>query len=153
MTFVTFKICPLIACGFFGYFLLSESIWGTLTLSVLVSSIRNSVETLVGFDSVKWQIARKHQIDVYARFIDVTLDPSCSRLTELLLLVPEKRPKTIHYGPCNRNGSQAHFRDQTRSKSPARTRAHGPYPNLNPRRIFGDILPNRYVIGYLQIVG
>ena len=37
MAFVTFKVCPLIACGIFGYFLLSESIWGALILPVLVS--------------------------------------------------------------------------------------------------------------------
>ena len=39
------------------------------------------METLAGFDSVKWQIMRKHQLNGYARFIDVMLDPSCSRLT------------------------------------------------------------------------
>ena len=27
------------------------------------------------------------------------------------------------------------------------------YTNSNPRRIFGDISPNRYVIGYLPIDG
>ena len=29
----------------------------------------------------------------------------------------------------------------------------GLYTNSNPIRIFGDILPNRYVIGYLPIDG
>ena len=29
----------------------------------------------------------------------------------------------------------------------------GLYTNLNRRRIFGDILPNRYVFGYLLIGG
>ena len=29
----------------------------------------------------------------------------------------------------------------------------GLYPILNPRRIFGDMLLNRYVIGYLPIDG
>ena len=95
MAYVAFIICPLIVCGIFGHFLLLESILGALTLPVLHSfrqclnmkgpantlSIRNSVETLAGFDSEKWQIARKHQLDGHTRFIDVMLEPSSSRLT------------------------------------------------------------------------
>ena len=87
MTFVTFKICPLIACGIFKY-LGGARFTGFSSRQCLnmkrpasTSSVRNSVETLAGFDSLKWQIARTHQLDSYERFIDVTLDPSCSRST------------------------------------------------------------------------
>ena len=43
---------------------------------------RNIMETLAGFDSVP-AIARKHQLDSYARFIDATLDLSHSCSTTL----------------------------------------------------------------------
>ena len=72
-------------------------------------------------------------------------------LTGLLLLAPVKKAKKmIHYDPWN--GPQAHSGDRTPSESPARTQTHEPYPTSNPRRIFGDISPNRYVIGHLRIV-
>ena len=43
------------------------------------SSNRNGVETLAEFYYVVWPIARKHRFYSYARIIDATLDPSCSR--------------------------------------------------------------------------
>ena len=39
------------------------------------------------------------------------------------------------------------------AKSQRALQREGLYTNSNPRRIFGDILPNRYVIGYLPIDG
>ena len=81
--------------------------------------------------------------------------------TGLLLLAPVKKAKEmIHYGPWDQKGSLSHFGDRTHGESPAHTstRRHalqreGLYTNSNPRRIFGNILPNRYVIGSLLIDG
>ena len=78
-------------CGIFDSFLLSESIWGATHFTGL--SFRQCLNhararrtlhpsgtawKLKQGLSMQWPIVRKHQLDSHARFIDDTLDPSCS---------------------------------------------------------------------------
>ena len=82
----------LVPCRIFDSFLLSESILGALILPVLVL---NSARTMHGpaehfihqeqsenwsrvWLHMQWPTVRKDQLDSCARFIDATLDPSCS---------------------------------------------------------------------------
>ena len=96
--------------------------------------------------------------DSFLGHLDLILSPN---KTNERISPGKKTKKTTHHGPpSDQNGSLSHFGDRTRSESSARTstrrranQREGLYTNSNPRRIFGDILPNRYVIGYLPING
>ena len=75
-------------------------------------------------------------------------------LTGLLLLAPEKMPKNrFTMAPEIKTDRYPTLGTKLKAKAQRALQREGLYTNLNPRRIFGDISPNCYVIGYLPIDG
>ena len=75
-------------------------------------------------------------------------------LTGLTLLAPVKRPKKRSpMDPDIETDRYPTSGTELMTKAQRALQREGLYTNSNPIRIFGDILPNRYVIGYLPIGG
>ena len=61
----------------------------------------------------------------------------------------KRQKKTILYGPGDRNGLHTCVGIELTAKAQGAHYREGLYPISNPRRIFGDISPNRYVFELL----